>query len=397
MWSLLIAGALVLPAVDVNVQTLTAQELTGQLVQLDDQAAVIETSAGPQTVPLADLLTITPQTAAPAAPAAPRYWLRLIDGTQLPVEGYTVKDRQAIAVLAGGLRQEIPTRAIAWVRFRAPEAEIDPQWNQIVAQKAAGDVVVIRKSPTALDQLEGVLHEIDESTVQFEFDGDRIPVGLQKLEGVVYFHPLGQQLPRAACKLSTTDGSTWQARDLRLTDGKLAMTTAAGLRVELPWERVKALDYSSGNVVYLSDLEPETANWTPFMEIPALAAKLSRLYGPRRDKAFDGGKLQLDGKSFAKGLALHSRTELVFRLADSYRRLQAEYGIDEAVGDAGHVELVVLGDDRELFRAAVSGRDKPARLDVDITGVRRLKLLVDYGQQLDIADHLNLCNARMIK
>ena len=39
----------------------------------------------------------------------------------------------------------------------------------------------------------------------------------------------------------------------------------------------------------------------------------------------------------------------------------------------------------------------PITINIDITGVRRLSILVDFGQQLDIADHLHLCNARITK
>jgi hypothetical protein len=72
-------------------------------------------------------------------------------------------------------------------------------------------------------------------------------------------------------------------------------------------------------------------------------------------------------------------------------------GIDDAVRDAGHVELVISGDDRVLFSRTVTGQEKGFPVELDITGVRRLKILVDYGEQMDIADHLNLCDARLTK
>ena len=51
----------------------------------------------------------------------------------------------------------------------------------------------------------------------------------------------------------------------------------------------------------------------------------------------------------------------------------------------------------ELYRQAISGRDQPRTLDLDISGIRRLRILVDFGERLDIADHLHLCNARILK
>ena len=119
--------------------------------------------------------------------------------------------------------------------------------------------------------------------------------------------------------------------------------------------------------------------------------------GPRRDRTLSGKALVLANQSFPKGLAIHSRTTLVYRLTAPHKSFQAVAGIDPQMGDNGHVELVVRGDDKELFRQAISGKDEPITMNVDITGVRRLSILVDFGQQLDIADHLHLCNARITK
>ncbi len=72
-------------------------------------------------------------------------------------------------------------------------------------------------------------------------------------------------------------------------------------------------------------------------------------------------------------------------------------GIDDRVRPAGNVRLVISGDDRELFAQTVTGSDEPLALNVDITGVKRLKILVDFGEQLDLADCLDLCDARITK
>jgi hypothetical protein len=61
------------------------------------------------------------------------------------------------------------------------------------------------------------------------------------------------------------------------------------------------------------------------------------------------------------------------------------------------VELVVSADDQELFRQVIRGDQPPVMLDLDVQNANRLKILVDFGQGLDVADHLNLCNAKVIK
>jgi hypothetical protein len=36
-------------------------------------------------------------------------------------------------------------------------------------------------------------------------------------------------------------------------------------------------------------------------------------------------------------------------------------------------------------------------VDLDLQGVRRLAVLADFGQEMDVADHLDLCEARILK
>ena len=49
------------------------------------------------------------------------------------------------------------------------------------------------------------------------------------------------------------------------------------------------------------------------------------------------------------------------------------------------------------YRQAISGKDDARSIELDLTGVKRLTILVDFGEQLDIGDHLLLCNARLTK
>jgi hypothetical protein len=88
---------------------------------------------------------------------------------------------------------------------------------------------------------------------------------------------------------------------------------------------------------------------------------------------------------------------MVYRLPAGFRRLSAIAGIDPATSASGNVRLQVYGDDRALLEADIAGNEPPRTIDLDIAGVKRLKLVVDYGQNLDTGDWLNLCDARIIK
>jgi hypothetical protein len=179
------------------------------------------------------------------------------------------------------------------------------------------------------------------------------------------------------------------------------MRIGADVNISLPFSKIKMIDFSLDKLVFLSDLEPETVRWTPFLPAGKIARLLEMLYTPRPDRNLDGLPLQLRTgqvtKQYAKGLAIHSRTELVYRLAGKYRRFAAVAGMDPKVAGNGHLRLEIKGDDKLLLDATISNESDPLPIDLDITDVRRLRILVDFGEHWDIGDHLNLCDARMTK
>ena len=102
-------------------------------------------------------------------------------------------------------------------------------------------------------------------------------------------------------------------------------------------------------------------------------------------------------RNFDKGLAIHSRSEIVYRLDGQFRRFVALAGIEPGHIPQGNVTLVIYGDNSQLFESTVAGTAEPISLDIDISNVQRLKILVDFGDDLDIADHLILCDGKVTK
>ncbi len=196
---------------------------------------------------------------------------------------------------------------------------------------------------------------------------------------------------------------------VRLQNDDLIADSSAGVTIGWPLANIVSADLSAGKIAYLSDLKPIATSWRPLVGFPAAASQATRFGEPRFDRSTSGGPLTLaipaadpalgtaDVKSFAKGLAIRSRTELVYRLPSGYGRFQAEAGIEPLASASGNVMLSILGDDRLLMEQAVDGSDAPIALDLDIAAVKRLKIVVDYGENLDTGDWLNLCNARILK
>ena len=387
-------------ALDVTVEPLSGLKQSGALVELDDQHVVIEVGGKKQAFDVRDLLTMTIRAREDVPAEKPAVWVELIDGSHIMGAQYSVQDRSA-EILTDRRKITVETRNIRAVRFHPPSEALDGQWQEMLNQRSTGDIIVLRRSKTSLDQLEGVFHDITADTVEFEYDDQRIPVKLTKLEGMIYYHPVGRELPDSVCAVQEVNGTTWLVKTLELQDDRLQLVTAGGTRCELPWDTLARLDFSSGNVVFLSDLDFDLAECTPYIATRVSPKRIMQLYAPRRDASFEGSGLWLgagnDLQQYDRGLAIHSRSQLIYRFTEPYRKLTAVAGIDSRLQGRGNLVLVIEGDGKELFRRDISGKDAPLPLDLNIEGVRRLKILVDFGETLDVADHLNLCNARILK
>jgi hypothetical protein len=413
MW-IVLATSLLLAAPEDRITTLAGEELSGQLVAITADHVTVNFAGAEKRFASGDLLSLQP--IAPTKvenKAQPLVWIELIDGSQLLAASYTVAAGNARASLVGGESVEIPTRSIRAVRLKehdsdvARTSQLPRQWQEALATKSAGDVIVIRKltpadapadkQTAALDQLEGVLGEITADKVNFTFDGNSIPVDRAKVEGVVYFHPSGRELPDPLCRLDDDAGSKWNLKSLSLAGEELEAVSVSGVKIKLPISRLAALDYSAGKIVYLSDLEPQTAEWTNLFGQTPASKGLARLYAPRRDKSFDGGPITAGDRSFSKGLALRSRTLVEYRLDAKFNKLLALAAIDPKT-TGGDVRLVISLDGKPLGEHKVTGRDAgPTSIEHDIRGGRKLSILVDFGEGLDIADRLHLANARVTK
>ncbi len=394
----LLAGLVLLGGVNVDVKPLSGPSIQGELVGVEADAVLVQRDGQTQRLPTLGLWEVIPVEPAEAMPSLTTFQVELVDGSHLLATRYRVVEGLAQCKLAGGEEIEIRTRAIHTVRFRdhATTPVLAAQWQEITSEKHSGDVIVIRRQES-LDHLDGVLLDVRDDTVQFEFDGDKIDVNRQKLDGLIYYHPVARELPQRICQVVDIAGSRWNAKSLSLGQETIEVTSPAGVKIDLPLQRLAKLDFSSGNTVWLSDLEPEFVQRRPYVASRLPQPSLEQLFQPRRDLGMTGRPLSLDGVTYAKGLALTSRTEMVFRLTDDYRYFHAVAGIDDSVRDGGNLDLVISGDDKVLLTRTVTGREKSFPVDLDITGVKRLKILVDFGREMDIADHLDLCDARLTK
>ena len=424
---LLISFAVVAPG-NAMVIALDGQELRGRIAGWSDAVVAVETQEGRQEIAVEKLLRIQWSRSAELAPirataelapirataelAPIRATAELVDGSRMPCDRYLVADGVATLQLpATGAVQSLPVAAIRQVEMEPRAETLDAMWAEIDEKELVGDVLVIRKRPKdgqqpALDYLAGVVRSVDAERVDFVWDGEPIPVARKKVAAIRYYRPDAPEKNDATFTLETVDGASLVVRRLQFEQHDIAIETAAGLRTKIPLSELRAADYSQGKLVYLSDLEPIAVKWTPYIGLPPGAGFVQAFGLPRQDHAYHGSALTLlttgeNGartiQSFRKGLAIRSRTELVYQVPRKMTKFVALAGIDPESSDQGRVTLEVYADRKLLWQGEIDGSKDPRTIDVDISGARRLRLLVDYGENLDYGDRLHLAEARVLK
>jgi NPCBM/NEW2 domain len=412
--SLLSLTALAAPP-DVTVRLLEGDSVNGRLTALSAVKLTLENTAGRHDFDTAKLMWL--ELPVLPTPKAATIWIDLLDGSRLNAVAYSVTEGKARIDLATGQAIEIPTRAIHTARFHQQTPELTAQWREITSSMVTYDLVVIRKTSMrtveqgeneprtvteqSLDQLEGSLLDVSADSVSFLLDGDKVPIRREKLEGLVYYHPAKREFSPPLARLIDTAGSSWFVREVELAGADLKAKTSGGVPLTIPATSIAKLDFSIGNIAFLSDLEADSGIGDPPVSLqPAgMTYKFGRVFQMRSGPPLGADGFRIAGRRYENGLSLHSPAKLVYRVPEGFRWFHAVAGVDDSVISPGSFNFVVLADGKELARHAFSGEQKRQAipLSLDIKGVRRLSIVLETADGQDIGDQLDLCEARFTK
>lgn len=394
-WLLCIAAA----AVEFEASGIDGTVVRGELRTFTADKVMLREPSGDRELPLSQVVRLHRPGVLPVAKVPLGAWIDLTDGSRVLGQAYSTAGGRATIVQDAQRTLSVPTDLIRSVRLKPLSPELTAQWDQIAGSPVKADCVVIREGDS-LDYLEGVLGDFGAESFAFQLDGEALTVKRTKAEGLVYFHARRETPAPTFCLITDVLGSKVLASSVALTTqadgaGALQFQTAGGTSFSWPLDRVVAVEFP---VQYLSGFKPESFVFTPrFPSAATIAATVAQFYRPRFDRASDSGPLRLGGRDYARGLSMRSRSELTFLLPEPFVKFTATAGIDDRYRPDGQVRLVIRGDDRVLFDQVITGQDDPTSISLDLTGVVRLKILVDYHDESGVGDHLDLCDPRLFK
>lgn len=396
---LLALSSLVSSAAEIT--TMTGATHQGELLGLSNQEIRYKSEGKSLTLKTADVLSVDLSVATPTVSKNASIRIQLLDGTLLLATSFLGKGNLALVQLTHGVTVTVPWGALQHVLFQANNPDQVTEFDTLLTQKPRTDVLrLLSRDGQSINTFQGVLGDPDVLGKVLPFqptDGRLANIAWDRLRGL-YFNRSVPTGPAPVCKVMDTVGNVYSASVLRSErlsvplagEGIIVrIATPTGLEVHLPMSCILRFDFSLGKVAYLSDMEPLRMEKASMLE--------ENHPGYRRNKNLLGRPISLGGKTYSRGLALRSRVVLEYEVS-GYNFFQTLVGIDDDVSGTGHAIVKFEGDGRELFSTPVTRRDvKPKEVELRITGIKRLRVIIDFGEDYDLGDHVDLANARIIK
>ncbi len=238
--------------------------------------------------------------------------------------------------------------------------------------RLSGLVVVADSEGFVLDTPDGELRIAHDQVVAASIVG--VPVDRKP----------GPRLP-----VSFTDGSRVTASALDWSARGVTLTLFGGIQRRVAEDAIARVDVVGGRWQWLSELEPVAVDQTPMMSVA---------WPVRVDRNVLGGPLVVGGASFERGFGVHARSALAFDVSGGYREFVTRYGLDDDSGPLGDVAIGVVVDGVVRFERADLRRGMlGGPLRVDVTGARRLELVVDFGRLGGVQDRFDWIEPALIR
>ncbi len=396
--SLLLGLILAAPAVDGPLPSdpeFTARRLdgttwTGRLAHLDRNSGlrIVEESGAERTAGLEELFAITRVEPGPE-PTRRRDGALILAGGDVLLGQVTHSNGEVVSLQSqGGAKLEVALDRVEGLVLGSPpsrerrDALIDAirsdRRDSDVFWLANGDRItgtfVGLEGDRLLLEREGLESELPRSQVTVAFD-------------LALLRP--HQPAERAFEVHTRSGGRITGSDVLFDRGLLRVEIDGGPTVDVPIADVERIYARSPAFSFLTDRPIDAQESVPYVGLAQPA---------RIDRAVEGQRLEVGGRVVPRGIGVHARSLLAYRLAPTDRRFQAEAALLDSTNEWGSVIFRVLLDSRPAFESDVVRRgDPPVAIDLDVRGTRVLILIVEFGPNGGTQDEAAWLEPRLVK
>lgn len=370
----------------VTVETIEGRTASGTLRGVGEDGSLIGT--GFEDLNIEQILSIASPRTVQKSNAVVQ--LILADGGTLNVANPTV-DGESVVFGSGVGIETISMQAVRAIVFRGDKSIRDAIADSIVDAESDKDTVIV-DSGDSMARVSGVLESLTDDKLQLNYNGKSRKINREKVAAIVVAD-LGLKPPTGSmAALTLTDGSTIR--------GVLRSISSDAIELELTGRQIVSvsraffvrLEIDSDSIAFLSSLTPLEASQRPMFTV-------ERPW--RKNLSVGGNPLQLRTSTgirrFENGIGVQSFSRLVFENDRGFSRFLCTAGIDAETNGRGDCVMRVEGDGITLWTQRVRGSDEAIEVDVSIEGIGRIALIVEPGEQFDLADHANWAKARFLK
>ena len=286
---------------------------------------------------------------------------------------------------------EIPLARVTGVHLALPERKESPaSFAKRLKARGSEDVLLAQTKDGEVVAIAGIVEGTDGDKLKFRYQDKSRSLPLKLVEGLIMAARPDSRVPAELMPtFSLPSGIAVSGRWKDLDTAIWSVETPWGQTLKLPAAEVLSVRFRGGKMTYLSDLKPSKVEETPFF---------GRRLPWRQNVNLLGEPLKMNGQTFERGLAVHSRCILTYDLDGAYTTFEALLGFDDAVKGVGRVECRVVADGKELYANLDLRADgPPVKLALPVSGAEQLQLRVDFGPGQDTGDRVIWANARLLR
>ncbi len=287
----------------------------------------------------------------------------------------------------------VPVDRLRTIVFSKYVRDVEPDELR-VPEGSRAEEALFRKARRGFDTIIGSIHRFTRTGVLFEVEADKPrEFAYESLLGLALVGGVPPKV-RPSAQLITRSGDQIAVEILGLDHEQLRVRSEGEQVLLLPLAEVAALNCFAPSRRFLSDLTPEGVEERAFF-----AKAPVPLYGFRKDRSATGQFLAVGGLCYGKGLGVHSRARLSYRVPAGSTRFVAQVAFDdEALELRWHkpaVDVRVQLDGTTLigFEALRAGDGIKALGAIPVKPGSLLTLEVDFGPDADFGDRVDWLTA----
>lgn len=386
-----------------SLTTTNGKQIIGELVAVDVHGVTFSTSTSSQLKVSAKEIHLVDlgHPVFPPPKDAKFQELELTDGSTFRTAKFAIKGKKVATDLLPGPAglaapiYEISMGAVFSIMRGAEDSKNRDAWKKLLANRGKRDLYVIREAD-GLNFVSGTILNGNEAGDLLSFekeDGSKTDLRLSRATGgLVFAQPQQTQIAPTMCKVFDVFGNVLVAQSIEIGSAGAVVTTVNGTIVKYPSSKAIAkLDYSHGNVAYLSDLEPQVE--MPEIGMDEKGFRLNVTAPFVKNRGISNEPLKLGSEVFPNGLSIAADTKLTFNIGGDYREFKAVVGMPESSPDANlEAKLIIETEEgRILFSEILKRKDKPKPVALDVKGVKQIRIVVEAdipinGNRVIVAD-----------